>query len=157
MPESALESVLSGLGSGLLWAGAIALWWALFAIIALAVADPRVQPTRDTDRQRSDDRRRSPTSTEPSLTILVPRELAKRMHRLSGRLQADHNRGYLRLPHQYRQHVPTHYIIELGVNELEGHWDDRFRKPTHGRPVHQATPAIPQAQERSLSPATPRE
>lgn len=51
MPETAIASVLSGLGSGLLWAGAIALWWALFAIIALAVADPRVQPTRTADRQ----------------------------------------------------------------------------------------------------------
>jgi hypothetical protein len=122
LPEPVFESAL-------LWAsGVVVIWFAvLWIAVALAAADPGARPKQDT----------TPQPNEPSpLPILVPRELAGRMTLLAHKLQEDHNRGYLRLPHQYRQHVPIDYVLELSLNELEGHLD---RRPTHCRPVHQIT------------------
>lgn len=53
--------------------------------------------------------------------IRVPVEIAQRLDRLGAEFEEAHVLGHMHLPNAFAEKVPKYYVIERGLNELEGH------------------------------------
>jgi hypothetical protein len=59
--------------------------------------------------------------TKKDRMIRVPVELASRLDRLVAQFQESHIAGRLRLPNEYCQECPKHYVISVALDLLEDH------------------------------------
>ena len=67
--------------------------------------------------------------------VRVPSALHDRLRSLADQFLQSHEHGYSALPEEFCEHVPLHFVIKRGVDEIESHRERsrRSRRTTIGR------------------------
>jgi hypothetical protein len=77
--------------------------------------------------------------------IRVPSELASRLDRLAAQFQELHVAGRLRLPNEYCEHWPLHFVIYIALDSLKDH---RARSRGPRRPRRSDVASLESSQRR---------